>query len=346
MPRGIDLYYPFPRRISPDLARARTVHLQWPCGFGLLDTQQKIDRHVRGDYPGLAARFYPTAAGTELDLGVDLMSWFFLFDDLFDGPHGEDPPRAEQLIDTMVHALEYRPREPAAPIVKALADLWQRSCVGMSGSWRIRAARHWRAYLVGHVAETRNRHDRVRLTVEEYLRLRRDTIGVQVTVDLAESIGHYEIPDQVFFSWPIADMRTIAADVDTLHNDIVSVEKEQAAGDIHNILLILEREKHRDRSAIVDLVSVMLRKRVDRFIALESRITALCANSHLSPRQSEALNRYVTDALRPVMRGAFDWAEGTGRYAVPTAPKLSHAIGGKTNDYDRSNSTTRTSGRR
>ncbi|WP_443067339.1 terpene synthase family protein [Streptomyces sp. NBC_01426] len=104
-----------------------------------------------------------------------------------------------------------------------------------------RAAAHWRAYLYGHVQEATNRQSGTQLTVDEYLRLRRDTIGVQPTLDLAERIGHYELPAALFASDTVTALRTLAAEIDSLHNDLYSLAKENAGSDPHNLLLILRR---------------------------------------------------------------------------------------------------------
>ncbi|MFD4868087.1 terpene synthase family protein [Streptomyces sp. NPDC058412] len=50
------------------------------------------------------------------------------------------------------------------------------------------------------VQEAEGRHSGTLLSVDEYLRLRRDIIGVQPTLDLADRIGHYELPTALFTS--------------------------------------------------------------------------------------------------------------------------------------------------
>lgn len=314
MPRGIDLHYPFPSRISPDYERACSAHLTWPRRFGMLATVGEAERHARADYAGLAACFYPTAVGAELDLGVDLMSWYFLFDDPFDGPLGRDLHMVRYLTGQLVGILEHRPGASLEPVVRAFADVWERSCDGMSATWRVRAAQNWRAYFSGYVAEALNRTNNVLLSSNEHLRLRRDTIGVQPTVDLAERLGRYEVPAHAYFDPHLTAMRQIAAEVDTLHNDICSVEKEEAIGDLNNMVLIVEREQHCERAKAVTIVSQMLRDRTNRFVSMEAEIPDLCARQQLSPIQRHAVARYVSDALRTVMRGDYDWAECSGRY--------------------------------
>jgi pentalenene synthase len=314
MPRGIELHIPFPRRISRDVLRARHVCLQWPGSFGLLDTPAAQARHLRADYAQLASRFHPMATGADLDLGVDQMSWFFLFDDLFDGPLGKRPDKVSELVEVTASALRSRLPASAPMIAHAFADLWQRTCHGMSRTWQLRSATHWQRYLIGYCCEAELRVSGRHANSAEHLRLRRDTIGVQPTLDMAERVGHFEVPSALFDAPELVEMRGLAAEVTSIHNDICSVEKEEAAGDVHNLVFILQREQGISRDEAVADMSSMLARRVTRFLELEAGLPGLCARLGLCPTERDACARYDNDALRTVMRGDFDWAEESGRY--------------------------------
>ncbi|MFI1887755.1 terpene synthase family protein [Streptomyces jumonjinensis] len=320
MPRGIDLHIPFPCRISRDVDRARDQHLHWPRSHGLLDSEEAARRHTGARYAELAARFYPDAVGDDLDLGVDLMSWFFLFDDMFDGPEGEDPARARALVESVARVLGRPAASSDAPVVRAFSDLWRRSCDGMSPQWRHRAAEHWRTYLSGYVIEARHRQRGLMPTVEEHLLLRRETIGVYPTVDLAERIGRFEVPEHVYADGRLTAMRHIAAEVDTIHNDLCSVEKEEARGEIHNLLLILERRRRCTRAEAVEEMRRMIRSRTERFLVLEAGLPGLCDSYRLAEAQRVPVHRFA-DSLRSAMRGDYDWAEQSGRYATEKTPR-------------------------
>src|SRR5262245_2188176 len=116
MPQDFDVSITFPVRRNPDAERARAVHLEWPRKLGLITNGAAAERHRNGDYADLACWFYPAATGSDLDLGVDLMSWFFLFDDQFDGPAGDDPALARQLTDAVIAAVD-RPLDDSYPLI-------------------------------------------------------------------------------------------------------------------------------------------------------------------------------------------------------------------------------------
>lgn len=60
----------------------------------------------------------------------------------------------------------------------------------------------------------------------------------------------------------------------------------------------------------------MIGKRTECFLALERRLPQLCDSLGLDETQRSALHRYHTDALRPVMLGAYDWDQRSGRYSA------------------------------
>ncbi|MCS7483822.1 hypothetical protein ACFFQW_38435 [Umezawaea endophytica] len=313
MPRGIHLGIPFESRISPDLERASVRHVAWPCSFGLLATEHARRRHIRANYPDLASRFQPNAVGDDLDLSVDQMTWFFvfddLFDDLFDGPRGR-PDSAQALVIAVREVLDRPPAPDAEPVVRSFADLWRRSRDGMSSAWQARASGHWRAYLAGHIEEALARQQALPLPAGRYLQMRTHTIGAQPVLDLAERVGHFEIPEQIFASERMTRMRLLAIEIVVIQNDIWSVEKEEQAGDVNNLLLILEQS--RSRAEAVETACNMIRARLVRFLAAEHSLPALCEG--LLPETRRAVDRYVVDGLRALIRGSYDWSELSGRY--------------------------------
>lgn len=215
MPRGVMLHIPFPSRISPDVEVVRPGQLSWPRSFDLLATPDEEAHHLRGGYAELAARFHPTAIGADLTLAVDQLTWYFLFDDSFDGPLGEVPEDVRRRTDEVSSVLDAPSgrRTRTEPIVIAFADLWARSSDGMSASWCARAARNWRSYLCGYVAEAVNRAQRAAPSFTDLLALRSETIGVQGVLDLAERVGHFELPEPVYHSSLLTSMRRITAEV-------------------------------------------------------------------------------------------------------------------------------------
>ncbi|GAA5188724.1 hypothetical protein GCM10023322_40030 [Rugosimonospora acidiphila] len=320
MPQDVNFYMPIPSRRSPDCERARTDHLAWPSALGLITTEAAAERHRTADYADLAARFYPSATGADLDLGVDLMTFFFLFDDLFDGPRGADPQQAKQLTDVVAAALDGPLPTTAPPIAHGFADTWRRTCQGMSPAWRARAARTWRGYLAGYVDEASSRHyDTPYETAGEYLAMRRRTIGAQPTVDLAERVGRYEVPQRLFDSAILTAMLQIAIDTNIIDNDIASLEKEEARGEQNNMVLILMRQHGWTRSQSITHMQDEVRTRLEQFLLLETCLPKVYDTFSLGAKEREAVEEYRTDGIRALIRGAYDWHRRSKRYTTDYA---------------------------
>lgn len=323
MPQDVDFHIPFPARRSPDCERARDDHLAWPRSLGLITTEAAAQRHSKGNYADLAAYFYPAATDADLDLGVDLMSWFFLFDDLFDGPAGDDPAAARKLTDAVIAAVD-GPLDDTAPLIaRGLADVWRRTCEGMSPDYRARAARHWRGYIAGYVDEAASRLRDVPYDSGRYLAVRRETIGVLPTVDMAERTGHCEVPKRIYESAVFSAMLQIAIDVNVLFNDIASLEKEAARGERNNMVLILMRENGWTQRDSIARMQEEVRTRIDQFLLLETLLPSVYESFALDADERDRTERFRTDGLRTVIRGSYDWHRSSGRYGAEFAVSAS-----------------------
>lgn len=315
MPQNMDLHIPFPSRISPDFERACAEQLVWVRAMELIRSDEAAERQLQGDYAELGARLYTSAVGADLDLGVDQCNWFFLFDDLFDGPRGEDPVEAKELINATAGALDRCP-PGAAPIVRAMADIWSRSREGMSPAWQERAERHWRLYLGGHITEAEHRRRGIMCTSEEHMVVRRATVGVQPVLDLVERTGHFEVPARVFGSPVMAEMRQIVEDVVILQNEIVSVEKEMARGEQNNLLVIVQHERDYTLPQSIEHVRRQAHDLVQKFLTIDGRLFELLQPLELSAQEHRSVDRYRVEALRATMRGCYDWHARSGRYTA------------------------------
>jgi len=314
VPQDLVFHIPFPARRSPDADRAVADHLDWPRALTMITTDEAARRHAKGNYADLATYFYPAATGPDLDLGVDLMSWFFLFDDLFDGLAGKDPDEAARLVDAVTAVFD-APLDATAPLIsRGLADLWRRTGEGMSAQYRVRAIRHWRDYLNGYVDEAAAREVTGALDADTYFAIRRRTIGVLPTVDMAERTSRCEVPKRMYESATMSAMLQIATDVNVLFNDIVSLEKEIAVGDPNNMVLILMRENDWTSERSIAHMGTEVRTRIDQFLLLEAVLPRVYDSLGLDADERDRTDRFRLDGLRTVIRGSYDWHRSSGRY--------------------------------
>ncbi|MEU3458806.1 isoafricanol synthase [Streptomyces sp. NPDC006733] len=313
------LRIPFPGRSSPHADRSRRHTLQWLRDLEILRLDQDVEEYDALRLERLMAFFYPRATGADLDLAADFNAWFFIFDDQFDGPLGRRPDDVEREVDTLVSIL-YEPPSPADgpanlsdnPLAEGFRDIWIRSAAGTPTVWQHRFRDHWRDYLRAYHWEALNRTRRPPMTLAAFLRGRRDSIGVQPCLDFAERCGGYTLPDMLH-SGVLAEMREITGDVVIFVNDIMSVDKELAAGDVNNsVILLLDTTDHTLDGA-VELIARAANARVQRFQMLAERLPAVLDEYDAGAELRAQVGDYVR-AMRHVMRGNLDWSLETARY--------------------------------
>ncbi|MDJ0344173.1 isoafricanol synthase [Streptomyces sp. H10-C2] len=319
------LSIPFPGRSSPHADRARRHTLQWLRDLRILRADYGVSEYDALRLERLMAFFYPRATGPDLDLAADFNAWFFIFDDQFDGPLGRRPDDVEREVDALVSIL-YEPPSPssppvnhppvghqASPLADGFRDIWVRSAAGTPAVWQERFRDHWREYLRAYHWEALNRTQRPPLTLDAFLRGRRDSIGVQPCLDFAERCGGYTLPEMLHSTSPLAEMREITGDVVIFVNDIMSVDKEMAAGDVNNSVILLRNTTDHTLEEAVGLIARAANARVQRFQTLAERLPAVLDEYDAAPDLLEQVDDYVR-AMRHVMRGNLDWSLETARY--------------------------------
>ena len=316
MPQDVDFDLPFPTAVSPDLEGARRRNLAWIQRTGLVGEGRSREWYTSWDMPGLAALGFPYARGPALDLCTDAMAFFFVFDDQFDGPLGRSPSRAaqacQQLID-VVHG--------AGPgtdgCSTAFADIWARSTEGGHPGWVARCAYEWEYYFAAQAHEAVGRLRGTPGDMETYLQVRRGSAGTDLPLTLGERAAGVTVPPAAFHSPQLRIMRQAAIDVTLMCNDVYSLEKEEARGDMDNLVLVIQLAQECTRDQALEAARREVGRRVARFRELAQEVPALCAQLGLTGRQRTAVDAYV-DVMTSWMIGYHTWQARTLRYTSAT----------------------------
>ncbi|MER5768585.1 terpene synthase family protein [Streptomyces sp. NPDC001985] len=320
MPRDAHFRIPIPPRVNPALDRSRD--LSWVRTHSLVRTPEGERRYLASRVADLAAYFYPDATGDDLGLGFDVMAWFFLFDDQFDVPAGVYPGAAVtatgQLADVLARPPGAAGPPSAPPLVTAFADLWHRMGRGMSPAWRRRAAHAWADYLAGHPTEVTDRFHGPTPEPDDHIRLRRKTIGVRPSLDLAERIGHFETPERAWPATHLEAMRLAVVDHAILVNEVFSLERDTARGDANLITSLVHHRGYSLRQSLAETVRRADRT-LERFLQLESGLPKFCDALDLTVTERADVHRYG-DAMRSLIRGDHDWHRAAGRYTTEGPP--------------------------
>jgi Terpene synthase family 2, C-terminal metal binding len=318
MPQDVAFAIPFPAPVSPHLEFARGRHLEWIRERGLVRSEAGLREYLSWDLAQAAARTYPYATAEDM---VMLMNWFslaFLFDDQFDSTAPDHADRVAEISREMI-TVPFRPGgtppDVVCPITLAWSEVWAWLSDGMSETWRNRFASSWARFLAAHASEVRLSASGAVLSLEQYLDLRRRTVGIHHSIDAAERSRRFEVPAQVQAHALMQQMRASAADTIAFMNDIHSLEREERRGDPHNLVTVLRRQYKCTRQAAIEEAVRMTHRQLRTYLHLESQIPQLCEQLGLSVQERSAVDAGV-EGIRNWIRGNYDWALATGRYAA------------------------------
>ena len=263
----------------------------------------------------LAARVYGDAATPEKQKVVtDWLSWLFVFDDQVDeGNIGQRPERLATLLDVMLPATDAAPPVANHPLATALADLWRRIEPRMPQAWCHRFLQHVTEYLQGSHWEAKNRAAGRVPTPLEYPAMRRTAGAMIPTFDLIEFVHDLDLPVQLRVHPLYFDLVASAADVVCWTDDLVTVDKEIAHGDVHNLVIVLATHESCSVDAASRRVHGVLTERLDAFLDAERRFCDSFGAFGISRTQRAQAERWV-HGLRAWMRGHLDWGIKTPRY--------------------------------
>ncbi|GAB7037415.1 MULTISPECIES: terpene synthase family protein [Catenuloplanes] len=332
MPQGVAFDIPYPAAVvaAAEIDKAADATLDWARDLGLVRDAAAADRITGWRLTELAARFHPAARGDDLLLAANLQCFLFLFDDQFDaapgGPRAAAVAAARELLALLHEPPGTRPRHDV-PATRAWADVWARSCAGMTAAWRSRAAQDWAGYLAGVLVEAQPPVLAPPTTVAEHLSLRRPTVGAYPVLDLAERVQGCELPDVAFHTPLLHRLRTITADVAGLCNDVASVEKEERRGTRRNAVLVLEDSAGLPRAAAVAETVALVHALIAELDGLEHLIPDAAAAIGLHAAERATVDRYVRLALHTLIRGNYDWQRHTARYHPAAPPAVPDGLG-------------------
>jgi germacradienol/geosmin synthase len=334
-------YMPYPARLNPHLARARSHSLEWAREMGFLQDQRgrRIwdEGHLkRNDYPLMCAYCHPDCDGAELDLLTDWNVWAFFFDDYFLELY-KRPGDTEGARELFAHLRGFMPLdgspppEPANPVERGLADLWPRTIPPMSMSWRRRYAGRVRSLLEESLWELGNlTEDRVPNPVE-YIARRRKVGGAVWFAALVEHAAKAEVPAGLVATRPLRVLVDTFADSVHLRNDIFSYQREiEEEGEIHNGVLVFERFLGMTPQQAAGAVNDLMTSRMQQFEhTAATELLPLFADRAVSPVEQAAVLAYVK-ALLDWQPGCHEWHLRSARYShgSGTAPPAGAGLPG------------------
>jgi len=321
VPIDVDFTIPFPPKRPPDAAAAEEHAVQWLCSHGLLRSPEQKQYFISMRVGAAAAFLYPHSTGADLHMAADTIALTALINDQVDSSSNQRAQHATEICNDLVTLLRNnRPAGPTTAIGSAWCTLWPRLADGMSMAWQERARRHLSQFFGAYMAP------RTMLNAAQYLERRRTLSGLKTWLDLAERTSHFELPEPARNAALISDLFEEAVKLFNLPHDVFAVEREEARGEVDNMVLVLEHATGRPRPRVITEIRSMVDNAGERFLELESHLPEIGCALTLSPSDRNALAFYV-QAMRDIVRGNYDWhKQGTARYD-PKAADLAIASG-------------------
>ncbi|CAM6100461.1 unnamed protein product [Calypogeia fissa] len=195
---------------------------------------------------------------------------------------------------------------------KAFGDLWAELCEIMPADFLRRWALLFQKQNLSNLKEIRNRKYKIIPPVDEYIALRRDTIGAQAAVVTTEFVDRVHLPDEVFDCSEMQRLITAITDFYSIHNDLCSFQKEAMLGDVNNLVVVVS---HAEDCSYTEAGAKIYQMMLDTITELEKAISDL--ESVTPPEYQDAISRYFNFA-RNLVTGAHHWHRRCVRYAQYT----------------------------
>ncbi len=303
------LYCPFPSAVSD---RAETVQqhtIEWVRRFNLLTGEAAGKSLSAAKFGVLVARSYPNAPLEELQIISDWIGFFLILDDLSERDMGKQTDKLAALYASLLDILKGRDvaakEEPA--LAHALQDIRERLLQKAPPGWMLhfipRVEECWNSW----VWEATNRAKDMTPDVATYTKMRPLTVAFYPLFALIEIAEEITLPAKVREHSAVRELELRASREVGWANYIISLKKELAEGESHNLVLLLHSQEGLPLQKAVERVAQMHDSEVKAFIALEQQLPSF------GGQVDGDLKRYVS-ALRFIMRGHLDWALESGRY--------------------------------
>jgi terpene synthase-like protein len=287
----------------------------WLRSHDLLDSPEIVRMLESGLIPEQEAAAFP---GCRHSADAELLCQWLLFsqsfDDRFDSPPlSADPELARRAVRPCLEVLETaRAGQPgpgplSSPWANAFADWIARACQSMGPAWISCLISELEAWMRAYVAESAHRAHRYILTPRDLIAHKRRCMADTPNALLIERTASGELsPLARDILRPITDT---SSDIAGAVNDLVSFDREQQLGDVHNLVLSFMRHEQDSQADAVKKVEHLVTVWVKE---LRQLIKTLLRDPAIED-EYEVTSRWA--ALRcAFIRGYHDWTLQTGRY--------------------------------
>lgn len=269
-------------------------------------------------YIDLVAGYYVGAPLPALEAISDFSVWFFVWDDV----HGRCAiQRCDQAWRQLKQALALVLQDPHAyvdgadPLTAGLADCVLRFEAQLPGLWARRFALHFRAIIEGYDREYDERIAGRVPSVEEYVALRCLTFGYGVWLDCLELAAGRPLPPWIA-AWDEYRRAGLACqEFSGWYNDLCSLPKELAAGEIHNLGISLIHHHGLSADEAIAELRHRIERRVEDFLLAEQQLLDRLAVAAL-PEDIDRAVRHCVFNMRNWIASVYWFHHESTRYRI------------------------------
>ncbi|WP_328876832.1 terpene synthase family protein [Streptomyces sp. NBC_00299] len=273
-------------------------------------------------YTDLVAGYYLGASDELLSAIADFSAWFFAWDDRHDRDVVHGRLEAWRRLCTQLHGVLDAPHDHLRhpdPLVAALADCLARIFTHLTDTWNARFIEHFHPVVDAYDQEFRNRLHRTVPTVAEYIELRRLTFAHRLWIDLLEPTAGCELPNSLRNDHAFQRAALATQDFSAWYNDLCSLRKELAAGELHNLGISLACHEGLSTQEAVAEVHRRVSRCVDTFLATEPAVRQLAdqvADATAQGARYAAAIRSCLFNMRNWFSSVYWFHHESGRYRV------------------------------
>nr|WP_093804163.1 terpene synthase family protein [Streptomyces sp. Wb2n-11] len=192
----------------------------------------------------------------------------------------------------------------------------------MLAQWKERFTADYTDFLDATEEEVALRRDAVRLTVAQYVQLRRRTITLLPLLDVLERTGDAPMVECEQVGDRLGELRRAVADVAGWVNDLASAADDTTAGQ-DNLVTALARQENCCLAEARQRAAAMIAERRSTFHTIA---TTLRTGREVPPPLRQDMRRYV-DLTQTFLTATLRWLPATGRFAPNSGPAPVDASG-------------------
>ncbi|THU86033.1 terpenoid synthase [Dendrothele bispora CBS 962.96] len=280
---------------NPHIREANEASEAWFKSIGAYHGKN-LQRFLSHRFDLFAELSFPDADQQHLETCIDFFFWAFSFDDLSDEGELQAKPEEHEIGVKLCMSIlcDPVPKRTGFPYARMLTHIWrelrQTATPGVCDRFT-KSAIEW---FNGQLQQGTNRKMGRMPTIEEFIPMRRATIGCGMVEAMIEYSLDIDLPEHVFEHPIIRAMSDATNDMMTWPN------KEQADGDYQNLVFVVMEEKDLDLQDAIDHVISMLSDRVAEYQLLRKSLPSFGSNV------DRELSRYLK-ALEHFVQGTVVW---------------------------------------